>query len=470
MRYSVLSRRMFLQGAAGAALAIPFLPSLVGTEAKAATPETLKYLQVIENVGALRQHVRPPAQFVPTTNIGANAKSMPLSSIISSNGAISDIYGNWWNAVADKINVISNFNGYVANPNHNTCAATTGSGILPGLDENQQAQFPYSVDWVIAKHFNPTGLDGVLRVNLAKGGSYAKSHCFAGERKNLPLTCSTYEQLVGKIAVTADSAKADDPNRTAFLNHVIEDYRRVANNTRLSQLDRERFEAYTDQVADLQRKEQADQTCHVTKLDDSASYRIRHENALTMMAQAFACGVSRFASYVLIDYADDEYNAETIHTHHHDHGAEIKAVIQWRSQIIAKLVDRLAKTKDETGAPVLDSMVFYHGREYAHALNSTGDAHSNKGYTAVIGGGAGGRLQTGNFIDAGGAPTGRILMTVMKAMGLPINAIEQAGTVGFGEYTTALVPLTVDETAPFLTNTGKRLALPIVQGWDSNGA
>ena len=252
MRCNLRTRRMFLRGVAGTSLSIPFLPSLLSSAlAQAAPLSELKYLQVIENMGALRTQITPPSAHFPQVDIGAGAKARPLSELVRANGRISETYGSWWNDLAPHINLISNYSGYWENWNHH-------------------------------------------------------------------------------------------------------------------------------------------------------------------------------------------------------------------------LVDSLVSTQDETGAPLMDNLVFYHAREYASALNSTGQAHDPRRYNCVVGGKAGGRLQTGQFVDAGGAPMGRILITLMKAMGLSIGAIEQAGRVGFGEYSTNGHELTGAEAQAFLSDEGKRLGLPIVADFDRN--
>jgi hypothetical protein len=55
------------------------------------------------------------------------------------------------------------------------------------------------------------------------------------------------------------------------------------------------------------------------------------------------------------------------------------------------------------------------------------------GHALLSVGGAGGRLETGWHVDAGGAPVNRFHLTNLLALGLTPNDIERAGTPGFGE-------------------------------------
>ena len=81
------SRRMFLQGAGGAVLAIPTLTSLLPRAARAqAAAPSVRYVQWVTDHGQYADRFWPSATL--TRGAGAGIKAMPLRSI---DGALSQV-------------------------------------------------------------------------------------------------------------------------------------------------------------------------------------------------------------------------------------------------------------------------------------------------------------------------------------------------------------------------------------------
>jgi hypothetical protein len=484
------SRRMFLTGA-GTTLAMPFLSSLLPREAnaQAAPAPATRYVQVLDNIGAVRASSMPPMNMSPTQSIGSFAASRPLQDYISANGSISTIYGSWWNSVAPKINLVTNYHAYTATRDvHNISHATCACGHMGpdnSLSDVEQVTFPYSIDWVIEQAFqaaDPRAVSAV-RMNFSPHFKYGSGNSFGfgGQPVVLP-ALQNFAQLSSKLVTTTGPMQnAAALQRRDFFNALMDDYRKVSMHPRLSSADKQRFSTYVDSINGIAMRaaNAAGPTqCNVAATQDDANLRVENDNALELIANALACGVTRVASYVILAGSDTSQDLEAFHPLHHNDRPSTDALITWRSQRVATFVQALDTFKDETGQSLLDDTVFYWGHEFANCQDGHYDpylgqnlgagAHDSTGYTCILGGKASGRMQTGLHVDAGHAPIGRILITAMKAAGLTTGQIEQGGVVGFGEYTTkppdivgAFGSAVCDR---FLDDAAKRQALPIVVG------
>ncbi|RYZ84550.1 MAG: hypothetical protein EOP06_17885 [Proteobacteria bacterium] len=122
MKYNKLTRRMFLEGAGKTALAIPFLSSLMTSEAKAATVSK-KFVSIQSDYFIARELATPgyydaPGK-IPWTQVDGDQKYQLLSDYVKVNGKISQIFDQSWNPYADKINIITNSNAYIQSFLHN---------------------------------------------------------------------------------------------------------------------------------------------------------------------------------------------------------------------------------------------------------------------------------------------------------------------------------------------------------------
>jgi hypothetical protein len=104
-----------------------------------------------------------------------------------------------------------------------------------------------------------------------------------------------------------------------------------------------------------------------------------------------------------------------------------KQLLPWRCALVTGFLSKLALLTDESGEPLLDNSLVVWGHQYAD------HGHAMLGHTLISVGGAGGKLETGFHIDAGGAPVNRFHLTNLRALGLGDGEIELSGEPGFGE-------------------------------------
>src|SRR5689334_930653 len=132
---------MLLTGA-GAALAIPFLPSLAPREAKAAPLSTSKYLHICSSQCLPRAQTYPlydhpgpsypqPAgtspEAVPWQIIDADTKLQSLEAIVDFQGKLSWSLDEKWNPFVERMNLVTNAHAYVSDNKFNASVPTTAS-------------------------------------------------------------------------------------------------------------------------------------------------------------------------------------------------------------------------------------------------------------------------------------------------------------------------------------------------------
>jgi hypothetical protein len=491
---------MFLVGAGGATMAIPFLPSLLPELAHAAPPKNVKYIQISSNF-----HPDPPfflpnpsshVPVVPWEKLGDGiTKRQGLAELIAAQGAIAPgLKGADWAALAPYLNLIfgSNLNG--SNDKHHSTAGTTASSPHDvddnGLPSNHNPTFKYSLDHLVEKKLaTPSHLFRALRTHLVyrhaqfdDGGQplpqsngvpngylhseYTK-YCFGGPDPNAPDFALTLPEMYDvaelelKLAGIASGDEVD-PRRAArgkLIDAVLEDFHRLQQHPRLSQVDRHRLGDAVDLWNDAKNKLAAAGSCAFTPGADGvpsgtggtrASWRVYHHYLMDLLGYALACGVTPVVTYVL-NHADDELPNDydqLIHLHGAQHGsgedhAYLLKMTEWRIARVAYFANQLRQLQDESGDSLLDSSLLYWNQEYA------ADSHSHAGHVSMLIGKAGGRLQTGSFLDVAGEPTAtspyyqtyqdgiplnRVLITILQACGLSTEEIEVGGQPGFGEY------------------------------------
>lgn len=477
MKIDSRNRRMLLQGLGGAFLAVPFLSSLIPRPARAQLNPELKYIQLVTSESGHKASNSPMASKM--TNLDADTKAANLSDIVSRDGRISANFGKGFNQYADKINIISNTNCYSFHTLHNECVHTTASGVVK--QSRTEPRNPFSMDYRIEQNIYGSGAQPpirALRMNLepisSEGSAQYKSSCAYDGQGPIANPITSLAALKNAVGL-AFSNQSDAPvevrtSRRDLLGAVLADFNRVMNSRRISSEDKRILEAAMDSYSSIQKNEQSSQslTCSMPASGVETNYLDKHKRAIDILVAALSCGVTRVVTGTIYQGEDKVFSRPAIHGRHHARvDDKINDFMRWRSQVVLYFIERLAATPSTTGGTLLDDSLLYYGQEFA----DVNTAHQTQGYTSLLAGGAAGKIQTGLHIDAGGAPLGRTMITVMQAFGLSTPQIEAGGGVGFGEYSpnykygsSGFRDYDKALTSRFFTNAEKRKALPILIG------
>lgn len=441
MKYSMMNRRMFLQGA-GSLLAIPFLPSLV----RAQTASTHPFFVIVPMRECFdRYRTWSLNKSVGYTQLDTETKERSLLQLASMDGRISEILHAGWNPYLDKMNMFTHLSMYSSSNLHSEtvmgCADNRGSGPF------------FSIDYLIrnklkAQGFNPA-LD-LLQINFQSSlfSDYTRLSHWGNEKRAGSIYDNAYqlEQKILSAAGGTGGGTTPPPATQNFkgkmVDAVYDDYRKVINSGKLSAEDRIRLTDAMDQWSEIQGRTPASTVTQVgvctmpSKLKANANLGEQQRHAIDLVTAAINCGILRVVNHGLIPLGDnvgDSREETEIENHEYAHANRTSKVEWgvWRADVVRYYAERLTALKDETGKPLLDSGMVMWTSEYPGF-----GLHQAHGRTVITVGGAGGRMKTGYHVNGGNAPLSRAHITIMKAYGLSQAEIESKGEVGFGEYST----------------------------------
>jgi len=478
MKLDAMARRMFLTGS-GVALALPFLHSLLPRSARASVPgRPVRYVQVVNPYGATT------AQFygslAASEQVAPNVATRALSDVA---GPISAIIGPELSALRDRFSLLHGLDVMSDNDNHQMCAPTCASSYQAGVagDEVPPVAGQPSVDMLLAgsdKVYDastPT-LRRALVLNPVQTDDYTATRSFSWRPTpgGLEMVRPT-KTTVGVHDLLAGTFPGPDAQDGAVLDAVYDDYRQLRDSTRLSASDRDRLEGFMTLVSEL---EQPGGSCPEPALRAEPDADARIDNQLRLITAALACGSTRVVSLVL-----GTTDGETVrHDEHHRihtpeaEGFGLYADLVQAGRRVARLLAMLDDVDDADGT-LLDNSIVYWSMQYGNALE--GDAHSFHNLPVLVGGGAGGQLRTGRYVDyrkdghlgddtSRGVPLNNLLVTFMRCMGLGPTDWERPGSAGYGYYHDRFLhePSRAD-FAHWLSTAGRRSALPyLYQGPD----
>ena len=289
MKYNPFSRRLFLQGAGGACLSLPWLASLVSTKANAAPPGSQRFIGIKTwNVPPVRRwhptttglagnySVRPYsvntagqdgttilqqqiAEPTGTANGTYHASSAPLSDLISTStsaAGLSEILGPELNPFRDKLLLLRGLT-FPANCNHNNGGWL---GNFAASEQPQNATANATMDQVLAysQHVYPTTPTGPRSLTMAPGGFAAISFSNQGNASLPPQGIppilnprDAWDDVFGSFDPSPPNMSEDDPRRR-LVNRVIEDYRSVRDSSRISYEDRQQLERHISFLNDVE--------------------------------------------------------------------------------------------------------------------------------------------------------------------------------------------------------------------------
>jgi len=456
-----LSRRRFLMGAGGAALALPFLPSLTAHPRAQSMRLPKRFIAIFSANGQHDANWYPagPVNFVEA---GPKIRECPLTGIA---GQLSPVLGPRFDRFRKKMVLIRGLDAAVLN--ENTHIATK---MMSGFGEGNPLRV--TIDQVMARSAAVYPREPWLRsVNVVVDGQ--------SEMKYLPLSVARNGTVVSPVVPYTDPTVVfqkmfptpiNHDLKTSIIDSVSEEMKRLLASPKLSGDDRQRLDAHLSFLRDVEKQ------VTPTALDTSARpvlspIRDREERSAADILKNYA---SLIVSSVKTDLCR-VYSLQLAHTqeqrsfawltgvngtNHHNltHDTDIAPLLkinQWYADLVADFLEQLDVVEDpETGATYLDNSLVFWGNESGVYNITTGNPHYSNDMQVLLIGGAG-QIKTNRFInyqtpnqkvimfadgreDLNGPDIGRpyneLLITLMTKMGLSPNEWETDGEPGFGDY------------------------------------
>lgn len=436
MKFDAVSRRMFLQGAKRATLAIPLLPSLMPKLAWGDEPQVpLRYVVVAADLGYCMH-----ADWYPTNNRPANQLAAPgdgpvhtqsLKSFVSGpTASFSPIFGSLLNPYLSEINFLRGLDN-VYQYGHSKASSLGNVAASVARVNNHPPNIP-TIDHVINNNraFNPNGHDVALmgytrpsgvgddydNLSWARGvGGAGTRYVFQGSPQQM------FNKLFPNPTIFTSPTAAMPDYRVDQLSAVLEDYRRTMRSGHISATDKATLEATADRFNDLQKSlgvVPMAGRCDPTGLSLPGTRTTLAEDQRTLQAFAdvlfmgMACDVVRVG--VLASFFDNARSAicrnefgipASGHYHesctHNPYGTtggrpnreRITTFNRWHvTGALVPLLQKMSGFVESNGKSMLYNSLVHYTQESSLV-------HHRYSIPTVLAGKAGGRLKTGHLID-----------------------------------------------------------------------
>ena len=448
-------------GAGGAALALPFLPSLAAHPHAQAIRLPRRFIAIFSANG---QH---DANWYPAepVNLVQTAPGIRECSLTEIPGQLSPILGPRFDRFRKKMVLIKGLDAAVLN--ENTHIATK---MMSGYGEG--APLRVTIDQVMARSQAVYSREPWMRsVNVVVDGQ--------SEMKYLPLSVARNGDVVSPVVPYTDPTVVfqkmfptpiNHNLKTSVIDSVSEEMQRLLASPRLSTDDRQRLDAHLGFLRDVEKQVTPPMATTSTR-PTLTTIRDREERSAADILKNYA---SLIVSSVKTDLCR-VYSLQLAHTqeqrsfawltgvtgtNHHNltHDIDIPPLLkinQWYAALVADFLEQLDVVEDpETGATYLDNSLVFWGNESGVYNIATGNPHFSNDMQVVLMGGAG-LIKTNRFInyqkpkqkvimwadgreDLNGPDIGRpyneLLITLMTKMGLTHEEWETGGEPGFGDY------------------------------------
>lgn len=422
-----LSRRSFLR-AAGVAVALPALPSLLSRRARAdVAADTKRFVALYwPNGTTMRQDWQLSGSGSNYTLGTAHAALEPLQSRFSM-----------------FQNLDTNSGGTPAH-SRGTAAFLTAASI----SDPDTPTVDISIDQAIADALSPPTPIRSLHLGPSPypGGNPSDTGWSSGYNTYLSwqspdapnAALESARTAFDQIYVPPDANAVEAEKRVALqqsvLDHTLEQLATIA--PRLGSEDRQRLDRYLTAVRQVEQGLDAPTTTAQCgdaddRPDDGQSFADHTRSMLDVLTLALACDATRIVTYSM-DYGfgnkDFTFLGMGSYKHHNlGHGgtapervAANAAIVRWYQDQIAYVLTQLDSI-EEDGGTVLDKSMVYVGSDVADAWS-----HAKNDLPMMLAGGGGGALNPGRLIDASGAGYASILLGLAHAMDVPLPSFAGA--------------------------------------------
>lgn len=435
-----LGRRFFL-GGAGAAIALPFLPSAarffeadVARAGGASCDPAKRLIAWYLPNGIHMQDFRP-------ASVGRGYEMMPILEPLA--------------ALRDDFLVltgIANEPGQSDGPGDHASGTgsfitsthvfkTDGSDILNGV----------SIDQVAAMHIGTCTRFPSLELGIDGGGNaggcdsgyscaYSRNISWSGPSTPMPKITDpqvVFDRLFAGYDPSASAAEI--ARRRAYRKSVLDSAIADANDLhgRLGTSDRRKLDEYLTAVREVELRVSSETipVCEVPgrpegALDVTAKIDVMSD----LQAIAMQCDLTRVMTFMMSNAGSnrtypflgisDGHHAIS----HHDSNAEnyrkLRLINQWEMERFAYFLGRLKSIEEPDGGTLLDSCAIYLSAEI-----SDGNRHNHDDLPVIVAGRAGGELDPGRHLRFEGAPPmGNLFVRLLNAVGVPVAEFGDDGT------------------------------------------
>ena len=411
-----MNRRRFVQGGAGALLALPLLESLWGRKALARTPSAPQ---------RALWWFTPNGQNMEDWAVSGTGSEYTLSPILTP-----------FAPFREQMTVVSGLRNYgVSTPGaddsgHSGCGAWLHCSALDSGG--------VSVDQQLAAQIGSDTLFPSLELGrVATDGDHRTAVSWAQGDLPLPkiITASAlFARLFGaSTSLSPEEALRERNARVSVLDGVLEDLNSLA--VRLPAQDQIKLDQYSTAVRELEVRigRAGESSCDPGEAPGRATNEAEEiDNLCAVMVLALQCDLTRVMTFMLGGEANnvghnflgvpESYHGLSHHNYDPAQLAKLTIIQTWQCQVFAdSLLSRLAATPDVDGKTLLDNTSVLYG-------SGIGDSHYHNNYDlpAVLFGGTS-TFAHGHHLAASEQPLANLHLAICGAAGAELNTLGTAG-------------------------------------------
>lgn len=425
-----LSRRTFLRGAGGVAIALPFLSAMDDSARADTFPK--RFVAFFTGLGTVKD------AWVP---IGTET-SFVLNEILSPLEPFKDKL-----LILEGLDMESAYHGPGDPHQLGIGQALTGTELQEGTlfkyACNPNATVGWgggiSVDQFLAQQIGQLTKFGSLEFGVqVQYANVSSRFSYLGPGQPVPPEDNpraAFERIFSDLAANPDDLARLRARRHRVLDAVTDDYQSLVR--RLGGNDRLKLEHHLDAVNEIEKRLDAPGllggACALPALGepleiyDNDNYPALGQLQLDLLAMALACDLTRVASIqwantqqggkVFTWLGQNEGHHSLSHSNPQDPAkrAQLIAIGKWYAQQLAYLLSRLDAVEEGTGT-LLDNTVILWCTDIA-----VGQSHARRDMPYVLAGGCGGALQTGRYLKYNGDYHNNMLVSLCNAMDVGIT-------------------------------------------------
>ncbi len=421
-----LSRRTILRGAAGAAIALPWLEAMWPRKAQAATPPK-RFIVMFSPNGTL------PGQWTPTgteTSFTLSPILTPLAPHQSDIVVVEGLLQEGGGGDGHQNGIGGMLTGSPLNPGPFAGVGAPPAGWATGPSIDQR------ISQALAA---PTPFQSLeLGVQVGSADNWGRM-IYQAANQPLPPTDDP-----AQVYATVFSDLHTDPavlahlrtRHKSILDAVGGEYTRIGK--QLGSADKQRLDAHLAAVREIETRLTTslvdnNAACHDPTVK---SFATPHANdsfpavgalQMDLLTMALACDLTRVASlqwsrsvsqvrFTWLGVPEGHHDLSHRSDGDTDAVTKLTQINTWYAQQMADLIARLKNTPDGAGGTLFDNTLLLWSNELAK-----GNTHSRQDAPYVLAGNAGGGIRTGRFVsyEGQGLPHNNMMVSLLNAMDIP---------------------------------------------------
>jgi hypothetical protein len=430
---SRISRRTLLKGAAGAAIALPFL-NVMQKRGNAATAFPKRLLIWFQPDGTIHENWVPTGSASNFTLSRILAPLAPYQSQLVVLDGVHDHVGDYSEVPGDDhqkgMGTMLTGVHLLSGTQQGGCTTCPAAGLAGGISVDQ------SIANVIGTSTKFKSLE--LGVQSGSSGVWAYSN-YTAANAPLPLDNdprSVFTRVFGDLGVDAAAMARLRAERKSVLDAVMSSYSALS--SRLGPDDKLKVDSHLANIRDLELRlttpgATVGGSC-MKPMDPGALNFMNNDTfpaigklQMDLMVMAFACDLTRVGTIQWENSVGDVrftwLPGQNITRGHHDmshDGDSVAQTIEWLTQINIWYSQQLAyflgqlKAIPEGSGTMLDNTLVFCCNELAR-----GNVHSHDKMPYLMLGGAGGSLKGNRFLSYSGDPHNNVLVSLSNLMGVP---------------------------------------------------